>query len=356
MAKTIRNILVAIRDLDHAPKSQLHKAAALAKASGAEVELFHVVDEADPGRSYPETATKETVRKLRTTRLAACDRRLGHFARSAALRGLTVRCTSVWDYPAYEAIIRQAARTRADLVIAASRGHELGARWLLLRNTDWELIRHSPVPVLLVKSRRTYRKPMILTAVDPFHAHARPANLDRRLLTAGPQFADLLHGKVHVFHAYRPLLTAEPAPVSSPPMLLVPAEMEAAHGRQITKSIEQLASQAGVPSACCHVEIGGVSDELSATARRIRADLVVMGAVSRSAIERVFIGNAAERVLDKLGCDGLIVKPRGLKSKIAMRQPTALAMSAPRTRIVNGKRKLRFRDQSSLAVERVLHA
>jgi universal stress protein E len=33
-----------------------------------------------------------------------------------------------------------------------------------------------------------------------------------------------------------------------------------------------------------------------------------MGAVSRSGLERLLIGNAAQRVLDELKCDVLIVK------------------------------------------------
>jgi hypothetical protein len=43
MAKQLRRILVAIGSLRHSPTNELHKAAALAKASGASVELFHVV-------------------------------------------------------------------------------------------------------------------------------------------------------------------------------------------------------------------------------------------------------------------------------------------------------------------------
>jgi universal stress protein E len=41
----------------------------------------------------------------------------------------------------------------------------------------------------------------------------------------------------------------------------------------------------------------------------MRASLVVMGAISRSGLKRIFIGNTAEQVLDSLRCDLLIVKP-----------------------------------------------
>ncbi|MFL2545895.1 MAG: universal stress protein [Candidatus Rariloculaceae bacterium] len=44
---------------------------------------------------------------------------------------------------------------------------------------------------------------------------------------------------------------------------------------------------------------------------RDNVDLIVMGAISRSGMDRVFLGNTAERVLDQLACDLLIVKPEG---------------------------------------------
>ena len=74
-----------------------------------------------------------------------------------------------------------------------------------------------------------------------------------------------------------------------------------------------------VPRRRRHVCMGDVSGELQVLTRRIRAGVVVMGAVSRSALKRFFIGNAAERVLDRLDCDVLVVKPRGFKSQVTPR-------------------------------------
>jgi universal stress protein E len=42
-----------------------------------------------------------------------------------------------------------------------------------------------------------------------------------------------------------------------------------------------------------------------------------MGAVSRSGLKRLFLGNTAEEVLDKLSCDVLIVKPPGFAPTLA---------------------------------------
>jgi universal stress protein E len=324
MATQIRHILVAIGDVRRNPRSELRKAATLARAARATVELFHAIDEPDPERSYPETATWEEVEQHRAAIVEKYQRRLERFARDATLRGLTVRCTAVWDYPAHAAVIRSALAARSGLVIAAARGHRFGAR-LLLRNTDWELIRHCPVPLLIVKSSRPYRRPLVLAAVDPYHAHARPADLDARLLEASGEIVRLLHGSLQVFHAYMPLVTVEPMAVAAPPLIIMPPEAEQAHTQQVMRTICQLAGKAGIARNRCHLRMGEVADQLSAFARRSGAAIVVMGAVSRSGIARLFIGNTAERTLDRLTCDALIVKPRGFRSGVERGKPAAAA-------------------------------
>jgi universal stress protein E len=321
MTTQFRRILVAVGDLRHAPKNELRKAAALARRSGADLELFHAITEPDPGRRYPETLAAKAVAAQRFRAATRKGQRLQQMARDPVFRGLTVRCTASWDFPPHEAIVRRAHATNADLVVAATRHHRLGAR-LILTNNDWELIRQCPVPVLFAKSRRPYKNPVVIAAVDPFHAHARPADLDTRLVDTGGRFAKLLRGSLHVFHAYMPLMSVEPMP-GAPPIML-PPEAEEAHREVITHTVEDLATAAGVPSRRCHVCMGGVAEELAATARRLDADLVVMGAVSRSALARLFIGSAAERVLDRLSCDVLVVKPRGFKSKVLSRRAVAV--------------------------------
>ena len=68
----------------------------------------------------------------------------------------------------------------------------------LLGYTDWELLRLSPVPVLLVKTSQPYRRPTVLAAIDPTHAHAKPSELDQRILDYGTQVGRALRGALHV--------------------------------------------------------------------------------------------------------------------------------------------------------------
>jgi universal stress protein E len=64
-----------------------------------------------------------------------------------------------------------------------------------------------------------------------------------------------------------------------------------------------------LPPQRVHVLQGSASEVLPQAAHSQQADIVVMGAVSRSRLEEIFIGSTAERVLDRIACDTLVVKP-----------------------------------------------
>ncbi len=317
MTLKIRRILVPVRDLEAVPRATLRKAAVLARATGARIELFHALENPSSSRKSVVIRSRSGSKRpmpLAEDALARAGRRLEGIARSSWARGCEVRSSVALDSPPHEAIVRRAMGSRVDLVIAATRSHGRAAR-LLLRNTDWELIRHSPTPLLLAKSRSVYRKPAILVAVDPFHAHAKPARLDEQLLATGEELARLLGGSVHIFHAYMPL----PARVEGPlgePIAWESAKIEQVHSAQVRAVFDRLADQANIAPSHRHVPMGDVASELEATVRRVRAAFVVMGAVSRSGLRRIFIGSTAERVLDRLSCDVLTLKPRGFKTDV----------------------------------------
>jgi len=321
MANSIRRILVAIRDLHHPPRTELRKAAQLARAAHATLELFHAV--AIPVRSDRAAAALPAgaVGKLTLTKLRTAELRLRQFARTACLQGATVTQHVNADYPPHEAVVRRAERIRADLVIASTRPHGFAAR-LLLRNTDWELIRRCPCPLLLVKSRGSYAGSVVLAAVDPFHTHAKPADLDAQLLDIGNTVAQLFKGSLHVFHAYSPLIELVPLPTALAIPAIAPPEAERAHAELVASEVARLAETAGVPPRARHLRMGVIASELCNAAKSTRADVVVIGAVSRSRLGRIFIGSTAERALDQLPCDVLVVKPRGFKSTVSSREFT----------------------------------
>jgi universal stress protein E len=313
----MKRILVAVKDPERVPRELLKKAATLAKASGAVLDVFHAIAQMEIDHEFRARNGAETTAELIDELNAHLLRRLEKLTRTSVFEGVRVEVTPSWDFPAHEAIIRRALTTGADLIVASAQPRQFAGR-LVLANTDWELIRHSPIPVLIVKTPGDYRKPAIIAAIDPFHANAKPARLDSRICDMATALGRLLKGSTHSFHAYMPMIAMAPGP--SGMALMLPADLEDVHGEQVEKVFNRTCERAGIPAARRHLNMGRVSDELASVVKRINAAIVVMGAVSRSGLRRVFIGNTAERLLDDLNCDLLVVKPANFKSAVSRRR------------------------------------
>jgi universal stress protein E len=100
------------------------------------------------------------------------------------------------------------------------------------------------------------------------------------------------------------------------PIALPVRELSDAMRAEHTEAVNTLCATHGIAADRIHVHEGGTRDLLMALTDQLRADVVVMGAVSRSGLKGLFLGNTAEDVLDRLHCDLLIVKPDGFKAAL----------------------------------------
>jgi universal stress protein E len=314
----IHRILVAIKDPRARSHAALNKAGQLARALGAEVRLFHGI--ADPiyidaagtmAQVYPDFEQDQCDWYRERLEKLACRLRRGGVKTSTAV---------TWDYPICESIVREAARFEAELIVAECHPTAHHAPWLL-RFTDWELLRLSPVPVLLVKSHRSYHRPKILAALDPTHAFAKPADLDGEVLRYAATVADALHGALHAVHAYEPMVEGARAGAPAARAALSNAAWRAG------SALYEVVRWSEIPESRRHLLAMQSAPAIEQTARKIQSGIVVMGAISRSGLSRLLIGNTAERVLDQLTCDVLVVKPRNFRNRVA-RQRRGVQMIA----------------------------
>jgi nucleotide-binding universal stress UspA family protein len=93
------------------------------------------------------------------------------------------------------------------------------------------------------------------------------------------------------------------------------------HVKRVRRKLRIEARRFGVIDRRLHLVEGSPAQMLPLVARRVRARVVVMGAVSRSAFKRLFIGATAESVLDELTCDICVVKPPGFRTTVPARAP-----------------------------------
>jgi universal stress protein E len=285
------------------------KAAAAARRCGARVVLFNTFmipqPVADVAMGSQEAIIESAIRQRRAAlRAIASGLRLPR----------NTECMVRWDYPIDEAIVRQVRKTRPDLLVSESHRHGRLAR-LVLANTDWLLIRDCPCALWFVRAKTLPRSPRLLVAVDPRHAHAKPARLDDRLLQAAQAFAQQLGGRIGVVHAYERFENVVPGVLRRPLRRQQPSQEARRFVADTTDLVTKLATKHHVSVDECAVREGAADDVLPAEADRLRADVLVMGAVSRSFRTRPVIGNTAERVIDRVECDVFIVKPAGFKAR-----------------------------------------
>jgi universal stress protein E len=299
-----RRVLFAVRDPATASRSSLAKAIQVARGLGASLELFHVLTDTliiDLSRFEHDAADSLRERVEREARAP-----LVRMCAIARKHGVDAECTVEWNYPPHEAIARRAEAICAELIVA---DRHQGARAFFITQTDFELLRISPVPVLLLKNTKPYRRPRVIAAVDPSHAHAKTAKLDSHILSAAERLANGLRGSLHIAHANYPSivgLNVDAAAVQAATQWTVPSFTELQEqGRQ---AFEEFLADVEVPRRRTHLLEGNPAKVIPKLAKELKAGIVVMGAVSRSGLERVFIGNTAERVLNSLPCDVLVVR------------------------------------------------
>ena len=293
----------------------IERASWLARHTAAVVELFisdyvpHLADKPSHG-----TSTSPAQAQAQAALLDRHRQRLQQLAAPLRDAGLTVDVDVRWDYPLHDSIVRKAVDSGADFVIKDTHFHSVLKR-SIFSNTDWSLIRNCGATLWLVKPRPPGQKPCFVAAVDPLHERDKPADLDSRILSTAKELGGALGGEVHVFHAYDVMAAIAISTDSmTMPIALPMNDLADAMRAEHTDAVESFCKRHGIPADRTHIHQGGTRPLLMALTEQLRADAVVMGAISRSGLKGLFLGNTAEDVLDRLHCDLVIVKPEGFRA------------------------------------------
>src|SRR5690606_24833964 len=199
------------------------KAARLAQAFGAKLELF-ACDTRASREARLARRLRDGSEDVFSVDLAPLLERIAAPLRNC---GLDVSTQTECGDPLHEILIDRTRRSTAELVVKDTHHHSL-ARRTFLTNTDWSLIRHCPALLLLTKDVAWPEAPTICAAIDPAHANAKPALLDKHILDCAAAFAQRLAGELHVLHAYLPLAIVAAATGGTPPMATTVSPQELA--------------------------------------------------------------------------------------------------------------------------------
>lgn len=315
--------IVCVVDPTTSLQPAVHRAAWFARQANAELDLFICYyNEYLSGARFFDAPSLEEARENTLQNNKDYLEKLAEPLRSA---GLTVHTNVQWDHPLYEGIVRYATESGANIIFKDTHHHSVLER-ALLSNTDWNLIRTCAVPLWFVKPRDIGKVPTFIAAIDPTHEHDKPASLDDHILTVCKMLGVTTGGEVHAFHSFDPRIalataTANAYIPASLPYDEIEKDMRQHHGRRF----DEVLAFHDFDEEHRHLISGATHEELPELAERLNADVIVMGAIARNRWKRLFVGATAERTLEHLPCDLLIVKPDWFETPVEARKEEAAA-------------------------------
>ena len=292
--QSINNILVALSNEEDAPYV-LEKVQTLAAASGAKVHVVQVIYE---GVAELSTSAIEDSTKLKSFILEAAESALEDIVDGWRGKFSDLETATIWNSRAWEGLLHAAETTQADLIVKGTSIHQKFGD-VVRTPDDWNLLRHSPVPVMLVKPQAWVSEPVVLCALDVFDdAHL---DLNVALLKEGDALAGILGGELHVVCTY-PMF--EPW-VGELGVGTSYEDLRESVERDIVHRVDGIAAAAGVKFKMLHAEEGHATHAIGAVAEVTGAEILLLGTHAREGVRGLLLGNTSERILHVVATDVL---------------------------------------------------
>lgn len=215
-------------------------------------------------------------------------------------------------------IIREVLRNEHDLVMKAAEGRG-GLMKMLFGSTTMHLMRKCPCPVWVVKASRPEWYTRILAAVDPNPMDEERQALNFKIMDLATLLARLDQSELIVVHTWgfsveRSLRSGGFGRPSEVDRWV--SETRDLHKRWLAEllqpyDLEDLKHQVYLLKG----EAGRLIPELAAGKE---VYLIVMGAVGRTGVAGLLMGNTAEKVLHQVDCSVLTAKPDGFVTPVTL--------------------------------------
>jgi len=298
------SILVDI-DAMAAAHPALERAAELARACGAHLKIVDALNLPSYAIRRLPGGTEEALVQGRRDRLALYAR---------GLSGIDVDVDVLRGRPS-TALIQEVLRGKHDLLMRSHARDLATARPRSFGAIDMQLFRYCPCPVGAVGPGATSPPRRILVAVHANPEDEEEQQLNRKIIGLAGSIGALYGASVTLFQAWtafgEELLRSR---MTDEEMTNYVEEARA----NAAANLDALASSAGPEAARMTSELrkGHPEEVIPAFVVSEGIDLVVMGTVARTGIAGLVIGNTAERLLQRLLCSVLAVKPDGFRSPI----------------------------------------
>jgi nucleotide-binding universal stress UspA family protein len=207
------------------------------------------------------------------------------------LKGEDIPVHMVWSKYLFEHACHHSIRHGFDLMVKAAHhaDHYL--------STDWQLIRHTRIPLLLLTSNPLTKGNATLMAVDLATHDPIKQQLNSVVVAYGKQLAEATGTKLHLAFVLRV------------PKILRDMDLIDTHAlvKKAYKDHQKQIAQFNMDPECIHIIAGEPELCLFELACRLKSEYFVIGARQREGLLGRIIGNTAELVLERMRSNVLII-------------------------------------------------
>lgn len=185
-----------------------------------------------------------------------------------------------WSSEWQESIMQAAKRANADLIYLPVHAKTANRRFMFTES-KWELLKGAYCPVVLIRPGAREERKTVLAAVNFQATRDVQIELNEKILETARRLAGIYNADMHVVNGYLDSMNYPD------------------RGR--------LANETGVDTAKIHVDNGYTAEVVSKVADDIQADLVIMGTLGQNGMTKTRRGNTAERLIDALDTDVMVI-------------------------------------------------
>lgn len=288
----MKSILVVADPLNR-KQHALDHAVSLAKKTGVHIVVVSFRHETLAMLSPYEEEAKEIQQKLDEH----CKNWWKNYVKENLPEDITIAVECVWEKDIHPWVIKKTENNAFDLVIKTGNRSEAA----FYTPTDWYLFRDSHAPVYIVNADDLPRKKVVLASLDMGTSVEQKQELNSRILEVAFRLAVQIGGDLHCAHVVRvPALVKELSFPNTP--------IKVAQERELV--LERLASLLDVFDVArenVHICEGDPGKEISSLAENLQVECVVIGCLGRKGVASKFIGNTAEKVIQHVKSDLLVV-------------------------------------------------
>jgi len=287
MLSDIKHILAVVNQKDDG-EIVLQKAEQLAKASDAGIRGIKVIYE-DFRSLTPDDFERNEMLK---NRLIATEETILELLLTPILEATSLDVDSkvIWQKDEFRGAIDAAEEFAADLIVKSTNDP---VPEIIRTPQDWHLLRHSSVPVMLVKPLTWKSQPLVVAAIDIEDPDQR--ELNKRILRAASQIRTTLDGQLYLVNSF-------------PGVSQFTKQMRQTVGVEITNKLNNLARDTGIHPDQILATEGTPHDTLEKLVDQQGAEILILGTSQRQGPSGFVFGNTSESILHHVNSDVLVLK------------------------------------------------